>query len=98
MGTLLEDYNLRYTDSGLKVKATTAIARAAQAVLSEDEQTVNHANRLIWAKRVLAAETTSEAEKFLWPIIGLGTITGQSSDNDILWAVNQFVNLFATGD
>ena len=97
MGTLLEDYHLRYTDSGLKVKTTTAIARAAQAVLSEDEQTANHANRLVWAKRVLAAETTIEAEKFLWPIIGLCTITGQSSDQDIFWAVNQFINLFATG-
>ncbi len=97
MGTLAEDYNLRYTDSGLRNKVTTALARRAQVILGEDAQTENHANRLIWAKRILAGETQSEAEKFMWPIIGLGTISSASSDNDLLWAVDQFINLFATG-
>ena len=97
MGTLAEDYNTRYTDSPLRNRICTAIARRAQVVLGEDADTTNHANRLIWAKRVIAGGTQDEAEKFMWPIIGLSTINGASSDNDLLWAVDQFIDLFATG-
>ena len=98
MGTLLENFNARYEDTGLKNKVTAAIAAQAQAILSEDGGTANHANRLIWAKRVISGqETATEADKFMWPVIGLGTITGNSSDQDIIWAVTQFIDLFATG-
>jgi len=77
---------------------TTAIARKAQEILGEDVGTDNHANRLVWANAVISGEKTkAEADKFMWPIIGLGTINGASTDNDILWAVAQFVNMFATG-
>lgn len=98
MATYLEYFNLRYTDANLKDKATTAISFKAYAVLGEDPGTSNHANRLIWANRVLTGqESISEAEKFMWPMLYIG-IDGNSADGDISSAVSSLVDLFATGE
>lgn len=52
MATLLEINSVAAGGNALADKVKGAILVAAQAIVTESDQTANHANRLAWAKRV----------------------------------------------
>lgn len=97
MATLAELYNLRFTSAGLKNRTVAAIAKAAQDVLNESDQTANHTARVAWAKLALA-DAPAMAEKMLWGLLSNATIAGDgeaATDNDIQFVVNSLIDTFA---
>ena len=95
MATYTELYGIR-SDSALRNRVTVGCIVAAEAVRNESDQTVNHANRLIWAALVFA-NPEHEAERMLWAILAqnnaatVAAITG-ASDATLQTAVNAAVN------
>lgn len=99
MGTLLEDFNLRYGAEGqtLKNRIETQLCRTANYILIEDPGTANHAERLNWSSVTLRDPKTMN-EKMLSAILGDPTIAangGNSSDVQIEAAVAATVDVFA---
>jgi len=99
MATLLDTYNLATGTDGsiLLAKCTAAVAKTAQAILSEPPQTQNHSNRLRWAKAALV-DPSSEAKRMLWAVLGNPTVQANGAstpDSDLEWVVGQLVNIFA---
>lgn len=101
MATYSELYNLGSTDSALRNKVMVACIIAAEAIRIEDGGTANHSNRLIWAVRTLA-DPNSETTRMLWSILAQnsGATASQitnATDATIQSAVNNAINIFATG-
>ena len=98
--TLYDDiFNLRYTSSVLKNRTTVAVAKAAQDILAEDPSTVNHANRIIWARQALSG-TASQADTFMWAILSNAAVRAvgeDATDAQIQSAVDAAVDNFAIG-
>lgn len=100
MATYTELFGLRANDA-LRNRITVACIIAAEAVRVENESTANHANRLLWAKSVFA-NPLAESDRMLWAVLAqnaaitLAQITG-ATDAQIQTAVNNAVNVFATG-
>jgi hypothetical protein len=85
----------------LRNKIAVAIVIAAEAIRTESDQTANHANRLLWAKSALA-NPRQEAERMLWGALAqnkdlTSTQIINATDSGLQTAVNNAVNLFATG-
>lgn len=85
----------------LTQKVEVACLIAAEAIRTEDVGTSNHANRLLWAKRVFASPHTT-AEMMLMALLAanfdapVATITNVT-DAAMQTQVNNAVNLFADG-
>lgn len=100
MATYAELYDLR-NDSVLRNKITAATAIQADVIRAENGATVNHANRLIWAKRAFT-NAGGVADELLWAVLAgnrtstVAQIQG-ASDANILTAVAAVVDVFATG-
>jgi hypothetical protein len=90
-----------FNDATLKDKVSVACIIAAEAIRTESDQTVNHANRLKWAKKVFT-DTDGQADDMLKALLAanntaaLATINS-ASDATIQTAVNAAVNVFADG-
>ena len=100
MATYAELFTLR-SNSDLKNKITVACIIAAESIRNEAPATANHDNRLLWAKAVFANPEV-EADRMLWAVFAqnasatVAQITG-ATDAAIQTAVNNAVNVFATG-
>jgi hypothetical protein len=100
MATYLELFDQR-ANSSLRNKVAVACIIAAEAIRTEDVNTVNHANRLTWAKSVFI-QPMVEADRMLMAVLAqnkdatVSQING-ASDSAIQTAVNASVNVFATG-
>lgn len=85
----------------LKERVSIALLIAAEAIRTEDGATVNHANRLKWAKDVLR-DPDGHADDMLRALIAQNAsltaaqITGVT-DAAMQTAVNNAVNIFADG-
>lgn len=98
MASYSDLYN-EYKSDLLLQRVTSAIFVAADTVLNEDIATVNHANRLIWARDVFT-DPTNHARPFLSAILGANnaaTITQiqGSTDAQIQTNVNAAIDVFA---
>ena len=92
----MEIYQL-YHDSNLKNRVEVAIAKAAVDIYKEAPATVNHAERLVWAKAAIQ-NTKAETEKFIWGVLSDSTIqtSGNSAtDAQVISAVNAIVTALA---
>lgn len=100
MATYTELFDL-HNYSDLINKVTVACIVAAEMVHGEDLVTENHANRLVWAARVLN-NPKQEAIRMYWALLAtnadqpVGTIQG-ASDVAIQSQVEAHIDLFATG-
>lgn len=88
----------------LRKQLAAAIATAAVQVLAELPETVNHADRLMWAQSVLATPDApaAMADRMLWGALGNPAIQnelqqdGAVPDGDLQFTVNSLVNTYAT--
>ena len=74
--------------------ATAAVGQIATSVLTEDVNTANHAARLTWAQKALAAPDIM-ARKMIYAILGDTNVQASQSDVNILAAVNNAAYIFA---
>jgi len=100
MATYTELYDLK-NNAVLHNKVEVAVTVAAQAIFNELASVTNHVNRLLWAKDALI-DPKSKVQSMTWAILVTNkdaTITNilSASDAAIQAAVNNIVNLFATG-
>lgn len=98
MATYNDIYNLRYSSSDLMNRTTVAVAKAAQDVLSEAQNTPNHAARLDWARAALD-DARRMADRMLWGVLANGAIQNSgeaSSDSDIQFTVNSLIDTYAS--
>lgn len=101
MATYAELYAIAKTNSDLRNKVTVACLIAADTIRSENPATTNHDNRLIWAKRALTSPE-KVGEEMLPAVLAQNvsattTQINSASDSTIQTAVNNAINLFATG-
>jgi hypothetical protein len=87
-------------DSTLIKQMAVAIHQAAQDVLNEDSGTENHANRLIWARRVTKSNDApvTEAKRWVWAALENATLQAApqtSTDNDVAFVVGGLVDTMA---
>jgi hypothetical protein len=100
MATYTELFSLN-NNSDLRNRVQIACIVAAEAIMNEDGGTVNHANRLIWAKRVFE-NPGLEAKRMFMAIIAnnadasLSLIT-TAPDVLIQSNVDAHIDLFADG-
>lgn len=100
MATYLELHNLQ-SNNELFRRVASACVIAAETIRSEDVGTTNHANRIAWAASVFASPK-AEAGRMLWAVLAankdnsIAQITG-ATDEQLQTAVNEAVDLFATG-
>lgn len=89
-------------DPSLTSKCNAACLVAAAAIINEDAGTANHANRLLWAKKVFQ-DPVGQGTLMLRAVLALNStattaqITG-AADATIQSAVNTAVNVVATGE
>ena len=100
MATYEELFNLR-NDSALRNKVITACIVGAEKVMNEDGGTVNHTNRLLWAKAVFA-NPVSEAKRMFMAILAANkdatvVVIQAATDVAIQGNVDDHINLFADG-
>lgn len=106
MATLAEINDVAAGGNALADKVKGAMLVAAQAIITEDTQTANHANRLKWAKRVFA-DVNGNADDVLKAV----TVWANAVDTDITPAemnalsdstvvsyVAAVINVFADGE
>lgn len=78
-----------------------AVIQAAASVYAEAPETVNHANRMLWAQDVLLTGNvdgrTSELYRLGMTNADITTNGDASSDSDISWVVAHFLNTVAGG-
>lgn len=103
MATLIQIYNAGFGDSHLHSMVVGAVIKIAVYILGEDGGVSNHANRLIWAKWILAksqSEVQSAAEPFLMACAGNDSVLAEQpnyTDATVSYVVENFVNTVATG-
>lgn len=91
------------SNEDLRKQLAAAIAMAAVAVLTESANTANHANRLTWAKRVIATRDApiQMADQMAWGLLGNATIqaalatTGVAADSDVSFVVASLIDVYA---
>ena len=94
-----EDLHTLAGNNILLDRIKVAIIIAADTVLKEDGATVNHANRLVWAKTAFS-DPSSQAKSFMYALLAANKdasvvqIEG-STDAQIQSAVDAVVNIFA---
>lgn len=100
MATYTELRNL-FNHDGLRNRLEVAIVVAAEAIRNEEPTTDNHANRLLWAQSAFSNVTT-QRDKMLMALLAANReltveqLTG-AADTALQTAVNDVINLFATG-
>lgn len=88
-------------NTGLINKVRVAVVVAATNIMTEEDTTDNHANRMLWAKTVFS-DPAAAGLKMMWPVLAqnrvltLSQITG-AADVDVQSAVDSAVNVFAQG-
>lgn len=100
MATYAELRNL-LTDSSLTNKVTVAVGVAAETIRTEAAATTNHANRLLWAKRVFE-DPVARAKEMLWAVVianRAATVAQILTATDLVIQANvdAVVDIFATG-
>jgi hypothetical protein len=71
--------------------------KSAWDVLNEDAETPNHAQRLVWANKIIddyEADSKKEFRRFLSNVT-IQANKNQSTDNDILFVISSFINTYA---
>lgn len=101
MATYEELYSLSTTDSALRNRVTAACIMAAETVMLEDGGTLNHANRLLWAKRAFA-NPKGEANLMFMAILAANAaatvaVIQAATDAAIQTNVDDHIDLFADG-
>lgn len=90
-----------YNDSALQDAVEVEVIQAALDIIDEDGATVNHANRVIWAKEALSNPRQTMKNVLPAIIVQNRTLTtaqiSGASAAAILSAVNAVVNTFADG-
>lgn len=94
-----DELSTLYSTGVLRNKVAVAVASAAEAILTEDVNTVNHAERYAWAARALKTPF-GEADKFLMGVLvankGLATSTIESAtDLQVQNNVDSLIDVFA---
>lgn len=85
----------------LRARMTAAVAIQAEVVRTEAGGTVNHTNRLVWAKSAFA-DPKAMADRMIWAVLAQNAafttaqITG-ATDAALLSAVASAVDVFASG-
>lgn len=96
MATLLERFNLQYSDSPLRQRTQIAIESAAFDVINEATDAPNHVNRLLWANWTLNNPAKMmDVEMSL--VVQNPTISAagdDATDGDIQFVVNGLVDTF----
>jgi len=95
----LEIYDVIYLDCSLWKRAAVRAMKLAGDVLNEDPETVNHANRVVWANAVLA-DPTVEVKKMRTHILLNATIAANpngATSNDVEFVISSLINSFAKG-
>lgn len=100
MATYAELYNL-HNDSALRNRIIIAVVVAAETVMNEEENTPNHANRLVWACSVFASPDR-EADRMFMAVLAANRDLDvaqiqAASDAAIQASVDAHIDLFATG-
>ena len=100
MATYLELFDF-FSNSTLRNRIAVASLIAAETIRTESGATVNHINRLIWAKGAFASPG-QEAERLLKAILAAnsGLTVAQINavtDAQLQTAVNNAIDVFATG-
>jgi len=100
MATYLDLFNVHSNDD-LRNRIAIACIVAADAIRTEAPTTVNHANRMLWAKRVFE-DPNSVASSMLWALLAANKGASianieNASDNAIQSNVNDAIEVFATG-
>jgi hypothetical protein len=90
-----------YANTALLNRVRVATVVAATNIMLEVDTTLNHANRLVWAKTVFSDPAIAGA-RMMWPVLAqnkavtLAQITG-ADDATVQTAVNTAINVFAQG-
>jgi hypothetical protein len=97
MSTFQQRYNQIAQGALMQARLTIAIVDAAGAIVTEDPGTSNHANRLIWAGKVLKSFTDAQwmSGKMLfdlWQNASIAANGDASTDGDIQFVVNGLVS------
>jgi len=100
MATYLDLYSLRQDDD-LTRKVSSAVAIAADKIRTEDPATINHANRIVWAKTAFS-QPEQVAVAMMWALLAANkTMTmnqlKSASDSAIQAAVEAAIDIFADG-
>jgi len=100
MATYAELYGL-FSNASLANRAEVACVVAAEAIRNENPATANHANRLLWAKRVFQGPAGVRNEMLMALLAGNAGLTVDVlttvTDANLQTAVNNAVNVFADG-
>jgi hypothetical protein len=89
-------YDAATTNRVLKKQVAVALFQAAVNITNEARETPNHANRLFWARTVIA-DPVEWAEKAIWKVLENPTIAAaplSATDNDVLFVVNSNIEAF----
>jgi len=98
--TLAELVTLAHGRNDLHFRVAGACLKAAWGIYYEDVGTANHAERLVWAKRVLASkegmiEVATEMFLFFLSNATIQTVGAAATDNDIEFVVNSLIDTMA---
>ncbi|MFZ5829119.1 MAG: hypothetical protein ACOY3P_03490 [Planctomycetota bacterium] len=81
-------------DHVLRQQTAVALHKAAVDILNESAATEDHAQRMAWARRVLA-DPVGWSERAIWKVLENATIQSapaEATDNDVQFVVNSLVN------
>lgn len=98
MATLIEQYNIVFSDNSLKNRVTMACIVAAKNVFGEDAGTTNHANRLVWAKACfsepqrIGSEMFRSAVQLMSDPSNIDSVTDTAIQNGVNGLVDQMAN------
>jgi len=100
MADLIDIADLFVNGNVLKKRILGACLQAAWDIRNEDAGTDNHANRLTWANAVLSGvdEARSCADDLVglvWSNPTIQTSLDESTDNDVQFVVDGFINTVA---
>jgi hypothetical protein len=96
MGSLATAYSLS-TNAEFRGLIQAALAKASFDVMNEDPGTINHTERLAWAKATIK-DPEPVMEKMVWMCLQNATIIASGTsfvEADIINVVNSYVNLLA---
>ena len=83
-------------DSILLKQIVVSMFKSAVDILNESPDADNHANRVVWARKVTdsPASLLADASRWIWKVLENGAIQAApttSSDNDVQFAVNSIL-------
>ena len=95
----LQIYDVMYMDCSLWKRAAVRALKLAGDVLNEDPETVNHANRVVWANAVLV-DPAAKVKEMRMHILLNATIAANPNgvtSNDVESVISGLINSFAKG-